>query len=355
MAVFKRGDRWAVTVHEPNANTKSKKRWVGTFATFREAKDAEGDARKQVRRQSGRVAADEFARTWIDRYPRRRESTNIGHRERVSKFETDFAGQPLDSITRIEARAWALANRSRVESVRAMFSDAARDGLVAENPFSNLRLRESDGRKHLVVPTDAELGELAIAAAKIQGEWGRLVLAPFVIFAAHTGLRPGELYALCWDDVNLTGNTVAVEWQWSQTERRVVRPKYESTRTVVLPPAAKDALDQVARVRAEVFSAPRGGRLSGTVMGHYWPPVARSVGRPDFTPHCLRHYYGTLLARKGVLPYDIAAMTGHKDGGKLAMDRYIHVTERDAREKVAAAFGSNVRELRPVSEAGSEA
>jgi integrase len=213
MAVFKRGDKWAVTVHDPS--TKSK-RWVGTYPTSREAKDAEGDARKKVRRQHGRVAADEFAKTRIDRYPRRRESTNIGHRERVSKFATDFAGRQLDSITRLEARAWALANRSRVESVRAMFSDAARDGLAADNPFSNLRLREPDGRKHLVVPTDEELGELAQAAAKLQGEWGRLVLAPFVLLAAHTGLLPGELYALRWEDINLTANTVAVEWQWSQ-------------------------------------------------------------------------------------------------------------------------------------------
>jgi integrase len=314
-----------------------------------------GGRRKQVRRQHGRIGADDFARTWIDRYPRRRESTNIGHRERVSKFATDFAARRLDSITRLEARAWALANRSRVESVRAMFSDAARDGLVADNPFSSLRLREPDGRKHLVVPTDAELGELATAAAKVQGEWGRLVLAPFILFAAHTGLRPGELYALRWQDINLTGNTVAVEWQWSQTERRLVRPKYDSTRVVFLPPAAKDAIDAVAPLRDEVFSAPRGGRLSGTVMGHYWPPVARSVGRPDLTPHGLRHYYGTLLAWKGLAPYEIAAMMGHKDGGKLAMERYIHVTERDAREKVAAAFGSNVRELRPISEAGTEA
>lgn len=125
---------------------------------------------------------------------------------------------------------------------------------------------------------------LAQAAAKLQGEWGRLVLTPFILFAAHTGLRPGELYALRWQDINLTGNTVAVEWQWSQTERRLVRPKYDSTRRVFLPPAAKDALDATARVRDEVFSAPRGGRLSGTVMGHYWPPVARSVGRPDLTP-----------------------------------------------------------------------
>lgn len=189
----------------------------------------------------------------------------------------------------------------------------------------------------------------------MQGDWGRVVLAPLILFAAHTGLRPGELYALRWQDINLTGNTVTVEWQWSQAERRRVRPKYDSARTVFLPPAAKDALEGCARVREEVFSGPRGGRLSGTVMGHYFPPVARAAGHPEFTAHCLRHYYGTLLARMGLAPYEIAAMMGHKDGGKLAMERYIHVTEQDARAKVAAAFGSNVRELRPVSEAGTEA
>ncbi len=352
MAVFKRGDKWAVTVHDPATGGK---RWVGTFDHHRDAKDAEGDARKQVRRHSGRVAADDFAATWVDRYPRQRESTNVHHRERISKFSKDFAGRRLDQVTRVEARAWALANPSRVQSVRAMFSDAVRDGLVADNPFANLRLREPDGRRHLVVPTDEELGALAAAAVKVQGEWGRVVLAPLVLFAAHTGLRPAELYALRWEEINLAGNTVSVEWQWSQTEQRRVRPKYDSMRTVFLPPAARDALDSVARVREEVFSAPRGGMLTGSVMGHYWPPVARSVGRPDLTPHGLRHYYGTLLARKGLAPYEIAAMMGHKDGGKLAMDRYIHVTERDARAKVAAAFGSNVRDLRPVSEAGSEA
>src|SRR5215207_7802259 len=97
--VKKRGKRWSVSVYDPSTRDK---RWVGTFDTHREAKDAEGDARKHVRRQSGRQAADDFARTWIDRYPRRRESTNIGHRERISKFATDFAGRQLDSITRLE-------------------------------------------------------------------------------------------------------------------------------------------------------------------------------------------------------------------------------------------------------------
>lgn len=44
------------------------------------------------------------------------------------------------------------------------------------------------------------------------------------------------------------------------------------------------------------------------------------LGRPDLTPHGLGHYYGTLFARMGLAPYEIASMMGHKDGGKLAMD-----------------------------------
>ena len=109
------------------------------------------------------------------------------------------------------------------------------------------------------------------------------------------GAQPVVADALRWENINLVGNTAAVEWQWSQTERRLVRTTQPAR--VFLPPAAKDALEQTARVRDEVFSAPRRGRLSGNVMGHYFPPVARAAGHPEFTPHCLRHYYGTLLAR----------------------------------------------------------
>ena len=42
MAVFRRGDKWAVTVHDP---TTGSKRWVGTYTHHRDAKDAEGTAR----------------------------------------------------------------------------------------------------------------------------------------------------------------------------------------------------------------------------------------------------------------------------------------------------------------------
>lgn len=349
MAVTRRGKGWAVTVYDPATR---KKRHVGTRATRAEAEDLEYAERRKARRLTGRVLCGDFARTWVDRYPRQRESTNIGYRERISKFADDFDARPLDSVTKVEARAWALANPSRLMAVRAMFSDAVRDGLAETNPFAGLRFKQPDGRKHLVVPTEEELGHLAASAAKVQGRWGSLVLAPFIMFAAHTGLRPGELYGLEWGDIDLVGRTVRVERQWSQAERRKTPPKYGSRRTVFLPQAAADALEQTARVRAEVFSAPRGGMLTGTVMSHYWRPVANAVGRPDLTPHGLRHYYGTMLARMGLAPYEIASMMGHKDGGALAMQRYIHMSERDARAKVAAAFGSNVRDLRAISGAG---
>jgi hypothetical protein len=53
-----------------------------------------------------------------------------------------------------------------------MFSDAVKDGLMADNPFAGLKLTQPNGRRDLVVPTDQELGVLAGWAAKVQGEVG---------------------------------------------------------------------------------------------------------------------------------------------------------------------------------------
>jgi len=86
---------------------------------------------------------DSFAARWSQDYPRRKDSTNLHNAERVSKFARDFAGVLLCDVTRQDARAWALANRGRWKSVRAMYSDAVRDGLADSNPFEDLRLQSN--------------------------------------------------------------------------------------------------------------------------------------------------------------------------------------------------------------------
>ena len=54
-----------------------------------------------------------------------------------------------------------------------MFADAHRDGLIAANPFTNLRLETPKGRKDLDALTEHEIAELADAAVLALREYGR--------------------------------------------------------------------------------------------------------------------------------------------------------------------------------------
>ena len=55
-----------------------------------------------------------------------------------------------------------------------MFNDAINDGLhPGPNPFANLRLEQSRGRKDLIALTEDELHELADAALGCSGSTGR--------------------------------------------------------------------------------------------------------------------------------------------------------------------------------------
>ena len=53
-----------------------------------------------------------------------------------------------------------------------MFGDAVRDGLIQANPFANLRLPGSRGRKDIVAPTERELTALADLALDPRMELG---------------------------------------------------------------------------------------------------------------------------------------------------------------------------------------
>jgi hypothetical protein len=95
----------------------------------------------------------------------------------------------LTELDRPTARAWALKQpKGNVHVVRAMFGDAVRGGLAATNPFSNLRLEQSRGRKDLEPLTEAELHDLVECTLWVHGSYGPTFRA-MILFAAYVGIR----------------------------------------------------------------------------------------------------------------------------------------------------------------------
>jgi integrase len=346
--IVKRGKGYGVSVYD---SALKRKRWVGTFKTLGEAREAERTASR--RRGVGRLTCGEFTELWLTDYARAAGATRRTYRYGVAAFSKEFEHVRLSEFDRLTARSWALrVPQSNVRIVRAMFTDAINDQLhPGPNPFANLRLEQSRGRKDLIALTEDELTELCQKALDVLGEFGPAFRA-MVIFSAYVGLRPGELFALERSDVGRDEVTIRRNLDGTGI---IKAPKNGRERVVVLPPPARAALADVP-VRLDVpwqFVTPRGRRFTKSSLYYYWNPVRAAFGRPGMDFYELRHFCATHLLELGVSHADVAIQLGHTDGGALVMSTYGHPSEDLARERVKRAYEANVMRLR-VAQARSQ-
>jgi integrase len=311
--IVKRGNSYGVSVYD---SALKRKRWVGTFATKAEAREAEREASRR-RTVGGRLTCGEFAALWLNEYPRKAGATRRTYRYGLKVFADEFARVRLADLDRVTARGWALRHpQSNVRVVRAMFNDAINDGLhPGPNPFANPRLEQPRGRKDLTALTRDEVHELADKSLAVHAEFGPVFRA-MILFAGYVGLRPGEMFALERSDVGR--DEVAIRQNLGGTGTLKL-PKNDQERVVVLPPPAREALKAVpARLDLRwLFVTPRGRQFRKGSLHYYWNPVRAAFGRPGMDFYELRHFCATHLLELGVSHADVAVQLGHTDGGAL--------------------------------------
>lgn len=346
-----------VWVYDPRVG---KKVYVGSRVKLRGAGGAEELEREKQAEFSGRpvvsseMTCDEYAVRWlaVKHGPgtRRPAATTLQVNTGLLKqFREQFGARQLrGGITRVEALDWARERRTDAKAVSAMFNDALDDMLTDANPFGNRRLPESRGRKDIAPLTEAEIATLGDLAHTVWGAYGAVV-AGWITFIAWTGARPSETFSVAWDDVDAAGNRVTVQ--------RVKGDK--NTETIVLPPAAVDAIAEMPGRRAGLlFKTTRGaGYNDKGAWGYYWRPVRaafvaqleparraelqRAKGALD--PYALRHFCGSLMADRGLSEFDIAHQLGNSP--EVCRETYVHVHRDRANDRVALALASNVAGL----------
>jgi integrase len=219
---------------------------------------------------------------------------------------------------------------------------------VDRNPFRGLSHRSrSRGRSDEHPPTEDELTRL-LDACEVHG-WYAPQMRALITFAANSGMRPGELFALEWRDIDLEANRIDVK-------RRLYRgkldiPKSNRAKRIALTPPARDALLGQPRDRQLVFTAKRGGRLSQSTLSGYWGKVLARAGLDfDFylaTKHYCVHY---LHAELGLEPRVIAEQMGWTLAGVLKLLAVYGHGDIGALEEIDRAYGRNVARLRAVSD-----
>lgn len=392
--VYRRNGRYFVRVADPITGKRPQQYppefdLPNTADGARQLKRLLEDRKARTRGGAGE-AVEEFAARWMRDYGGERgESTRIHNAERVQAFARDFRGRRMGEVTHREARAWTVggavpdeiakvaagwsgskvradgtvevaSHRGNHAAVRAMYNDALRDRLVAENPFANLRVAQSRGRKGIFVLTEEELGRLVGFAHKVHGPYGQMFGA-LIAVAAWTGVRPGELFALRWGDVDFDRGELRVREQFNSKTGRYGPTKNSFPRTVVLTPGAGEALRGLPRHVADdlVFHTKQGKPYTGRTHHYAWNPVRKAFvaslpethhlrqrlaasADDDFDFYELRHFCATYLLELGLAPADVALQLGHRDGGALVMSTYGHPSEDAARERIRQAFAKAV-------------
>lgn len=326
---------------------------VGSTKTLKEARALERSAASDMADGAGTpTTVREYAAVWLKTHPRPRTSTMDVYSSDIELFVKDFGPRKLSAIRRREAREWALKQpRNRVNVVRSFFNDAIDDELVTANPFSNLRLKQSRGRKDLVVLSEAQLDELALCAYEVWEPPYAHVMHAAILFSGWVACRPGELYdvdrypgmAMCED--GLEHPTSYVDWdegvvyingQRQRDGTRIHHTKNGRVRKVVLAGKVVDALNLVRQWEDEpaLFYSVSGRRFKREAHYRHWDKVRNTGGYPGMDYYELRHFGATELLRQGASHADVAIHLGHTDGGALVMSTYGHPEEEAARERL---------------------
>lgn len=140
-------------------------------------------------------------------------------------------------------------------------------------------------------------------------------VTPLVLLALNTGLRRGELLALRWADVDLTGASLAVRGADAKTGETRHVPLNSDIVTVLKAWRGTDERG------GYVFAMSNGKAIDGTKTS--WLGVAKAAGLTDFRFHDLRHSFASKLVQRGVDLNTVRELLGHADL-KMTL-RYAHL------------------------------
>ncbi len=150
--------------------------------------------------------------------------------------------------------------------------------------------------------------ELEAVAERLGSRFG-----PMVIFAAATGLRPGEWVALEHRDIDRDARVAYVRRAFSKGRLKCTKTE-SSVRAVPLQAIALAAVEplQSGAANALLFPAVNGGYLDlHNLRNRNWKPAQIGAGIEPFRRiYDLRHTFATFALRAGISTFDLSRYMG---------------------------------------------
>ncbi|WP_239376297.1 site-specific integrase [Frankia sp. Cj5] len=319
----------------------------GTFATKADADAHLAEIRTDMARgrwidpDRSKVRFEDFAARWqrerTDLRPRTVELYARLLRRQINPY---LGSRPLSSITTDVVRTWhaelTTVHQEGVSTtakayrlLRVILATAVVDGLMPRNPCQ-IRGAGVERPRERTTATVDQVYALADAV--------RPRFRAFVLLAAFSGCRWGELVALTRRRLDLDRGTVEVASTWVEPSKGKPFAGPTKTeagqRTVALPPTLaaelRAHLDAYAASGQDglVFPGVKGAVISRRNFNKAagWRAACESAGLPDFHFHDLRHTANGLAAEAGANLAELMDRMGH--ASMRAALVYLHATDR---------------------------
>lgn len=236
-------------------------------------------------------------------------------------------------LSKMHADGSSDSERQKCGSVlRKSLNAAIGAGVMPVNPMARVKLPtpKRDEKRPLDGPQLASI----IAAADELRELGHVFR-----FWADSGLRPGELFALTWEDFNLTTGTVRITKSLDSLTHKLKDPKTRKSRRTIQLDAGTVSILRGQESTGVFLPDSKGGMFwASNFSEDVFAPIAEKAGVPWATPYTLRHTMATLLLRAAVPLKVVSERLGHEDV-TTTLRTYAHVMEGD-QSKAAAAMGA---------------
>ncbi|SFE16009.1 Site-specific recombinase XerD [Marinobacter sp. DSM 26671] len=159
---------------------------------------------------------------------------------------------------------------------------------------------------------------------------------PWILTMFYTGFRPGDLFGLRWEHVNLNFKTIR-----KIVEKIAHYPEHSRPKEFPLSDAAVDVLARWSQQEGKptqgyVFQSKRSesGRMDSHAMQKPWKQIKRLAGLPESLHlYTLRHHFASSLVMAGVDLLTVSQLMAHADI-KTTIEHYGHLKPGKARDVV---------------------
>lgn len=330
--------------------------------------DAEYENRKELNVVNEDTTLDEWFNRWMKVYkaPYIRKNTKIRYSTVYVKHISPTIGNIiLTKITRLQIQGiindldengyqWETQNKVRM-MLGDMFSCAMADQFVNRNPCKGVRCI---AKKPDEEPRFLTRDEQALFFEYCAGTWYDNLFN----VAINTGLRPGELAALTWDDIDIGNSVICVNHtlvyqKFEEDEKKMYHLEdtktTQSNRTVPINEncmkylkrqyVQKNILDRRMPNYTELgdflFVTRRNNPINATDYSHAIRNILTGINErlddlekiENFSGHTFRHTFATRCIESGMRPKTLQKILGHASL-KTTMDMYVHVDD-DAKQE----------------------